>query len=210
MKELNSEAGWRMGLSFLTSRLAKAGALAVFALIAAPGAKAGVPEQFTLIGNLNTLYGVPSLYIPFTGTMDLDFSSNFDSYQYGTLYIHVNGRSPFTTVTSVTPGSIEASNGAGDRLTLLFDTFQLGTWDEFNTGKIFFGDVIFGGNTGSLFGAEAVITRDLADQAIDLTVPITSAAVPELSTWAMMLVGLAGLGLAAKRRRAFRFLSERA
>ena len=32
--------------------------------------------------------------------------------------------------------------------------------------------------------------------------PTTPAAVPELSTWAMMLLGLAGLGLAAKRRRA--------
>ena len=34
--------------------------------------------------------------------------------------------------------------------------------------------------------------------------------VPELSTWAMLLLGLAGLGLAAKRRRALGFLGGKA
>jgi hypothetical protein len=45
---------------------------------------------------------------------------------------------------------------------------------------------------------------------VDPPTPITSAAVPELSTWAMMLLGLAGLGFAAKRRRALAFLKGKA
>jgi hypothetical protein len=45
---------------------------------------------------------------------------------------------------------------------------------------------------------------------IDPPVPVSSAAVPELSTWAMMLVGLAGLGFAARCRRRLSLLAERA
>jgi MYXO-CTERM domain-containing protein len=82
---------------------------------------------------------------------------------------------------------------------------------------------------GVLLGATGKVTRDLSNPAI-LATPIldppppiidppppiinppdpTTPAVPELSTWAMLLLGLAGLGLAAKRRRALGFLGGKA
>ena len=76
--------------------------------------------------------------------------------------------------------------------------------------------MIFGGLTGLLLGAIGEVTRDPSDpvildppRQIDPPDPPTLA-VPELSTWAMMLIGLAGLGLAAKGRRALGFLRGRA
>jgi hypothetical protein len=75
--------------------------------------------------------------------------------------------------------------------------------------------------TGLLLGATGEVTRDLSNPAI-LAAPILdppppiidppppTLAVPELSTWAMLLLGLAGLGLAAKRRRALGFLGGKA
>ena len=77
---------------------------------------------------------------------------------------------------------------------------------------------------GVLLGATGKVTRDPSNPAIlDPPPPIidppppvidppptTPAAVPELSSWAMMLLGLAGLGLAAKRRRALGFLGRKA
>ena len=80
--------------------------------------------------------------------------------------------------------------------------------------------MIFGGLNGMLVGAEGVLTRVAGPPIVPPAVvdpppltdppPITSAPVPELSTWAMMLVGLAGLGLAATSRRASAFLGGRA
>jgi hypothetical protein len=76
--------------------------------------------------------------------------------------------------------------------------------------------VVFGGLTGSLLGADGVITRTSGPTIIDPPEPPPidppdppSVPVPELSTWAMMLVGLAGLGLAAKGRRALALLGGR-
>ena len=75
--------------------------------------------------------------------------------------------------------------------------------------------MIFGGVTGVLLGATGVVTRDLSDPVILDPPPIDppdppTLAVPELSTWAMMLLGLAGLGFAAKRRRALGSMGGRA
>jgi hypothetical protein len=77
--------------------------------------------------------------------------------------------------------------------------------------------------SGVLLGAIGEVTRDLSGPVIldppppiidppppTIDPPDPTAAVPELSTWAMMLVGLAGLGLAAKRRRALGFLGGKA
>ncbi|HSU99845.1 MAG TPA: hypothetical protein VLI91_07050, partial [Roseiarcus sp.] len=74
-----------------------------------------------------------------------------------------------------------------------------------------------------LLGATGVIARDLADPPIIPQVvdpppitgppdppPTTPAAVPELSTWTMMVLGLAGLALASRNRRALAFLGSRA
>lgn len=193
-------------------RLASASAVAAFALIAASGAKGHVVfETFNLSGKLNT-FPFLGASVPFTGTFELDFSDDFSGYQYGPLSITVQGRPVFTQVAIVSPaGSILAHNGSSDTLSLSFNA--PGTWNEFNQAKIGGGEVIFGGVTGLLLGAEGFLTRVAGPPIVPPGVdppPITSSAVPELSTWAMMLVGLAGLGLAATSRRASAFLGGRA
>ena len=112
---------------------------------------------------------------------------------------------------------IDASNSIGDTLTLAFATAEAASLAGFDEGGIDGGEVIFSGLTGVLLSPIGVVTRDLSDPAIlDPPPPITdppdppTLAVPELSTWAMMLIGLAGLGLAAKGRRALGFLRGRA
>ena len=216
MKQLGAEAGGQRSLPSWASRLASTTAVAALALIAAPGAKADVVETFNLSGNFTSFFGPP---VPFIGTIDLDFTDKFDGYT-ASGEIMVQGRSVFDQAFSLTVspslGTIGASNNAGDTLALWFAAPQSGTWAGFNAGEVFFGDMTFGDATGFLFGASGDVTRDLSNPAIlapILDPPLTdppTLAVPELSTWAMLLLGLAGLGLAAKRRRALGFLGGKA
>ena len=204
-----------------TNRFASAVALATLALFAAPAAKADVIETFNLSGNFGSLFGSP---VPFTGTIHLDFSDDFSSYTATSIKITVHGRSVFNQSVSLSlvpsVGFVGASNSAGDTLALWFAAPQSGTWAGFNTGGVSFGAVAFKGLTGGLglFGANGVVTRDLSGPAIldppgpaipDPPTPVTSA-VPEVSTWMMMLLGLAGLGLTSKGRRALAFMRGRA
>jgi MYXO-CTERM domain-containing protein len=220
MKQFDAEAGGRRSLPSWASRFAPISAVAALALIAASDAKADVVETFNLSGNFSSFFGP---LVPFTGTFDLDFSNDFTAETLTSVEISVQGRPVFnqSVSLSVTPsfGIIGAANSAGDTLALWFAAPQSGTWAGFNTGEVSFGDVIFGGLTGLLLGATGEITRDLSDPVIldppappiiDPPPPTATATVPELSTWAMMLVGLAGLGLVAKRRRALGFLGRKA
>ncbi|HEY5204788.1 MAG TPA: hypothetical protein VIJ63_09345 [Roseiarcus sp.] len=204
-----------------------ASAVTALALIAAPNAKANVVETFNLSGSFRTVLNSAVL---FTGTIDLNFSNDFTQETLESMSISVNGRPVFNRTTSLrlaasANGVINAYNSGGDMLTLTFATPSPAAWFGFNQEAIAGGQVIFGGVTGVLFGATGAMTRDPSDSAIlappppivdppppilDPPVPITSAAVPELSTWALMLIGLAGLGLAAKRRRALGSLGGRA
>jgi hypothetical protein len=184
-----------------------ASAVAALALIAASGAKADVVETFNLSGNLNSesIFGSP---VAFKGTFDLEFSNDFTTATPKSVDIKVAGRSIFNQGLSASAGIVGASNSSHDILTLWFNPSPAGTWAGFNTGEIFFGDLIFGNLTGSLFTAAGVISRDLADPVI-LDPPSNppdpaTLAVPELSTWAMMLLSFLGLSLAAKGRRAIR------
>jgi hypothetical protein len=216
--------------SFLTSRLAKAGVGAAFALIAASGANADVVETFNLSGNLNTAFSSFSPLVPFTGTIAADFSDAFAFEGVQSLQITVYGEPVFnqgaSLVLTASTGVTEVSNSSGEALTLMFTTPHAGTWDDFNEGAITSGQLL-GEASGFLFGADGVLTRVAGPQI--LTPPpvvvidpppvdppplgdpsLPTAAVPELSTWAMLLLGLAGLGLAAKRRRAIGFLGGKA
>jgi hypothetical protein len=224
MKQLGAKAGGQRSLPSWASRLASTSAVAALAVFAAPGAKADVVETFHLSGSFGNISGPLA---SFTGTVNLDFSNNFAEEITKSITISVQGRPTAfnqSASLSVSPsvGIIEASNNAGDTLELWFAAPQSGKWAGFNTGNVSFGEVFFGNVPGVLLGATGKVTRDPSDKAI-LAPPIIVApppppildppptlAVPELSTWAMMLLGLAGLGLAAKRRRALRLLGGKA
>jgi hypothetical protein len=204
-----------MVFSFLTSRLATLGAAAALALIATPGAKANVIETFHLSGHVGTTFGSK---LAFTGTMELDFSDDFTSYTPESLEIRVGGRSLFTKISSVAfgagVGSLYASNSTRDTLALTFDA---DSWIGFDQATIVNGQLVFGTLNEFLFGASGTVSRvsgppiiDPPPPVIDPPVPVSSAAVPELSTWAMMLIGLAGLGFAARRRRRLSLPGEQA
>jgi hypothetical protein len=207
------------------------------ALIAAPGAKAKVVETFHLSGSFGNISGP---LVSFTGTVNLEFSNNFATETLKSITISVQGRPTVfnqSVSLSVSPsvGIIDASNSAGDTLALWFAAPQSGTWAGFNSGDVSFGEVFFGNVPGVLLGATGKVKRDLSNPAI-LAAPILdppppiidppppiidppppildppppTLAVPELSTWAMLLLGLMGLGLAAQRRRALGFLGGKA
>ena len=194
-------------------------AVAALALIAASSAKADVPgtETFTVSGDLGGAPYGPS--VSFNGTFEVDFGDNFVDLADPSpkfVDIMVNGRSVFNQGLSVSDGIIGASNSSGDTLTLLFSSTSTSTpdtWVGFETGDIFFGYLVFGPLTGSVLYAEGVITRTsgapITDPPVIEPPDPPSATVPEPSTWTMMLVGLAGLGLAAKGRRALAFLGGR-
>ncbi len=66
--------------------------------------------------------------------------------------VFTEGPSAFVILSASTTGTIRASNSANDMLTLLFTTPQSGAWTGFDSGQIFFGDLVFGDLTGSLLG----------------------------------------------------------
>jgi hypothetical protein len=211
MKQIDAEAGGRKSFPWWANRLASASAAAAVLLLMGAGAKADVLATFTLSGSLGTLVGPK---VPFTGTIQLDIDNDFVHDTVQSFQIFVQGRPVFGQGGSVNlamsnNGVIGASNGA-DVLSLTFATPNPGTWNGFgdgstvNDGSIVNGEVIFGGLSGILLGANGVITSN--HPIIERSVPDPpSETAPEPSTWTMMLVGLAGLGLAAKRRRALAF-----
>jgi hypothetical protein len=220
MKPSDSLAGGQALFSLWTSRFALATVLTALALIAAPAAKADVVETFNLIGNFNS-FPFPSP-VAFLGTIDVDFSDNFATETVNSISINVDGRpvfnqSPAPQLVFATSNLavIDASNSIGDTLTLAFATAQAASLAGFDEGAIDGGEVIFSGLVGVLLNPTGVVTRDPSGPVILDPPPVDppdppTLAVPELSTWAMMLIGLAGLGLAAKGRRALGFLRGRA
>jgi hypothetical protein len=213
MKHLGAEAGGQSSLPSWASRLASTSAVAALALIAAPSAKAKVVETFYLSGSFGNISGP---LVSFTGTVNLDFSNDFATDTLKSITISVLGRPAafnrsITLSVSPSVGFIEASDGLGDKVELWFAAPQSGTWAGFNAGQISFGEVFSGKVTGGLLGATGWVRRDPADAAIlDPPPPIIvspppvidppTLAVPELSTWAMMLLGVAGLGFAGYRQ----------
>jgi uncharacterized protein (TIGR03118 family) len=87
----------------------------------------------------------------------------------------------FNPVTDALVGSIEVNPGAGNTAGGLWSIVFGGSMNDGNPNTLFFTDGI-NGETGGLFGS-------------------FTAAVPEPSTWAMMLAGFGGLALLAARRR---------
>jgi hypothetical protein len=220
MKQVDAKADGRQSFPSWERRIASASAAAALLLLTGAVAKADVIETFDLSGRLNTIFGSP---VPFTGAVNVDFTNDFAHNAVQSIEITIQGRpvfrqSPSLNLAMSAIGVVGASNSIGDVLSLTFTTPNPGTWNGFDDGSIVNGQVVFGGLTGMLFGATGVITRDTSDPAI-FTPPEPpvinppnppSVPVPELSTWTMMLLGLAGLGLAAKNRRAFACLGGRA
>ena len=145
MKQLGAEAGGQRSLPSWASQLASTTAVAALALIAAPGAKADIVETFNLSGNFFSFFGP---LVPFTGTVNLDFTDNFASYTAsGNINLTLPGHTVFDQAFSLTVspslGTISASNSAHDTLVLWFAAPQSGTWAGFDAGEVSFGDVIF-------------------------------------------------------------------
>ena len=214
MKQVDAEVGGRKSFPSGASRFASASVVAAVLLFTGSATKAKVvPETFNLSGS----FAIPSR-VAFSGTIDLDFTNNFTQETVVSVSINVTGRPLFkskslTFALSGNPAVVDASNSSGDMLVLMFNINPLHpfTFDDFNEGAIAGGQVIFGGFSGFLFDPTGFATRDPLDAPIiEPSSDPPTATAPELSTWTMMLVGLAGLGLVAKGRRALAFLTGRA
>jgi MYXO-CTERM domain-containing protein len=205
MKQVDAVVGGQRSLLSWASRFASTTAVVALALIAAPGAKADVAETFILTGNFGSILGPLT---PFTGTVAVDLSDDF-AVETSSINISVQGLPVFNQSASLSllpsVGVIGAANSAGNSLFLLLDAPQPDmTWTDFEPLDFSFGEVVLSG-AGVLLGGTGTVTLDAP-----VTIDPPTATVPELSTWAMMLLGLAGLGLAAKRRRTLAFLGGKA
>lgn len=209
MKQVDALAGGRKSFPSWASRFASAGVAALL-LLTGSAAKADV------VFNLSGSFTVPSR-VAFSGTIDLDFTNNFTQDTVVSASINVSGRPVFkseslTFALSGNPAVVDASNSSGDTLVLMFNVNPLYPFTFYDFGEgdgaIAGGEVIFGGFSGFLFDPAGHVTLD--GPIIEPPSDPPTGTVPELSTWAMMLVGLAGLGLVAKGRRALALLGGRA
>jgi hypothetical protein len=179
--------------------------MAALALIAAPVAKADVVNTFDLSGSYKPTGDT------FAGTIDLDFTKDTVT----SVDVTVDGFSgayafkQIVLSTFALSGSVavvEVSDSPDDVLTLFFTVLTPNTFAHFDEGAIA-AEGSFGGGTGFLYYVPGLITPDSSDQS-DPPDPPSVPAVPEPSTWVMLLLGFVGLGLAAKGRRAIRFLAK--
>jgi PEP-CTERM motif len=118
-----------------------------------------------------------------TGSFEYNTTTNSVSLPSVTL----SGAGPesgsYTSLTAITSNSIEIENLAnGDELTLRFGS-SFGAANEPLTAVDYAGSINF--DTGAVTGGAVI-----------------ASAVPEPSTWAMMILGFAGLGFIAYRRKA--------
>jgi hypothetical protein len=202
MTRSDAEIGGRKSPLSWVIRLGSASATAAL-LLAGSGAKADVIETFDLSGSF--LFPM-SPTRTFTGTIDFDFpDGTANSVTLKSVDITVDGLPAYDQSPSLGFGRsvyqavVNAYDNSGDLLTLTFTIPYLQTLASFDEGRIVDGLAVYGGGTGNLLTATGNITLDPATPG-----PITAATVPEASTWAMMLLGFAGLGLGAAARQARR------
>lgn len=213
MTESSAEVGAGKSPGSRALRLAFAGAIAALLPLMSASAQAGVVKTWKF--DVSGIFQVPA--ITFTGTMDLDFADPANPTVQA-VDITVAGlpaiynQSPMLSI----PGNqavVRVSDGSpSDTLSL---TFTIPGFDtSASVGAIKGGLAAFGVATGLpevFLNATGSITPDPSNPPIpDPTAPppVTGASVPEPSTWVMMLLGFAGLGLAAKGRRAFGFMAK--
>jgi hypothetical protein len=200
MKLLQSLAG-KKGFSLSARKLMFAGGMASV-LLSASGARADVVKTFDLNGD----FQFPAVRA-FTGTLVFDFTHDaLDS-----LNIVVDGLPAYNLSPSLhfagKEAIVDAFDSSGDMLTLMFATSQAGSLKGFVSGAIFGGDAPISNQTGVigvLINASGSVVLDPpSDPGVG-----AAGAVPETSTWAMMLLGLMGLGFAAKAKRGSGFASR--
>jgi hypothetical protein len=116
---------------------------------------------------------------PFSGTLDVDVTNG----TVPAIDITFPGLDAFDHVilTEMSPTTVEANNGPLGQV--LFLTF---------TGNLV-------GFTGGTITGESVVTHDLGVEIYAINSGGSITPVPEPSTWAMMLLGFAGLGYAGWR-----------
>jgi PEP-CTERM motif len=184
-------------------RLGSASAIAALTLMATSVAEADIVRLFDLSGTLQ----IP--VVTLTGTIDLDFTDNtVESVDVTVEGLPAYNQSPSMRFgVSGSPAVVDVFNSSGDMLSLLFNIPNPRTLAGFDGGALIV-EGTFAGASGLpfMFGSNALITRDPGDPPD----PATGASVPEPSTWALMLLGFAGLGAAEYGRRAIGFLARKA
>ena len=171
----------------MTTKMALCAALLL--TLAATAARADVITTYTFSGTTTD----------FGGTITGSFQIDQTTYDYNTNKGYVAGSSTIM----VSGDSIAGVNGLYD----LFQGFLGGSIDFENSAHSIFTFPI-GGNppiqTGSISVAAAYISTADGEYSTvtggDLIASTPTTGVPEPSTWAMMLIGFAGLGFAGYRR----------
>lgn len=167
-------------------------------LLVGSGARADVVETFDVSGS----FQVPAL--SFTGTIDFDFTKDTaESVDITVDGLPAYNQSPtLRFAISGSPAVLDVNDSTGDVLTLMFAVPRLGTLAGFEGGAIVGGEASFGNQTGVL----GVLLDPTGSLTLDAVKPdlVAAPSVPEASTWVMMLLGFAGLGLEAASRHARR------
>jgi PEP-CTERM motif len=109
------------------------------------------------------------------------------------------GPGSFTAASVTTGGPVGFQSGVADLTTLIFPAGYISD-TPLSDSSTYLGATI---NSLGLTPGEYVVDRGSDAQADSLTIDVIGPppAVPEPSTWAMMLIGFAGLGYAASRRK---------
>jgi PEP-CTERM motif-containing protein len=171
------------------SRLVAGSLLAALVVFAVSGAQAAV-VKFDVFGQ----FASPSL-ISFSGTLSLDLDTN----KAVSADVTVPGFAEFNDVSGPTflgtKATLFVSNGSGSGSQILDLVFAVPTPFSFAG---FNGGPLTGGEQGTGIRQSGIHIEPIVTDLVSGSIT----PVPEPTTWAMILLGFVGLGLAAKGRRA--------
>ena len=152
------------------------------------GNVSGILTEFVVANTAASPYGAGDLAFAFAVNISSDFVTSINLPGFAGFQTAVKVSDISSLGSGTVPTAASRSGGNGDTATFIFGT------PAFNTGSF----TVYTDATGFVDPTASINLQSGGTLTLDVLGPAT---VPEPSTWTMLIVGLAGIGLLAYHRR---------